>query len=70
MALLKDSGNYAGKLIPISSSPVEQSKRPNSLSWFCLSGAWEANLTMGTEWPYKPTNETYKSGQQLIRTLI
>lgn len=35
-----------------------------------LSGAWEANLTMGTEWPYKPTNETYKSGQQLIRTLI
>lgn len=35
-----------------------------------LTGAWEANLTMGTEWPYKPTNETYKSGQQLIRTLI
>ncbi len=35
-----------------------------------LAGAWEANLTMGTEWPYKPTNETYKSGQQLIRTLI
>jgi len=35
-----------------------------------LDGAWEACLTMGTEWPYKPTNETYKSGQQLIRTLI
>jgi alpha-L-fucosidase len=35
-----------------------------------LEGAWEANLTMGTEWPYKPTNETYKSGQQLIRVLI
>lgn len=35
-----------------------------------LEGAWEANLTMGTEWPYKPTNETYKSGQDLIRTLI
>ena len=35
-----------------------------------LEGAWEANLTMGTEWPYKPTNETYKSGQQLIKTLI
>lgn len=31
-----------------------------------LTGAWEANLTMGTEWPYKPTNETYKSGQSLI----
>ena len=25
---------------------------------------------MGTEWPYKATNETYKSGQSLIRTLI
>jgi len=35
-----------------------------------LAGAWEANLTMGTEWPYKPTNETYKSGQELIRILI
>ncbi len=35
-----------------------------------LEGAWEACLTMGTEWPYKPTNETYKSGQQLIRILI
>jgi len=35
-----------------------------------LEGPWEANLTMGTEWPYKPTNETYKSGQQLIRVLI
>ena len=35
-----------------------------------LTGAWEANLTMGTEWPYKPTNETYKTGQSLIRTLI
>jgi len=35
-----------------------------------LPGAWEANLTMGTEWPYKPTNEIYKSGQELIRILI
>ncbi len=35
-----------------------------------LAGAWEANLTMGTEWPYKPTNETYKSGSELIRILI
>jgi len=35
-----------------------------------LEGAWEANLTMGTQWQYKPTNETYKSGRQLIETLI
>lgn len=24
-----------------------------------LADAWEVNLTMGTEWPYKPTYETY-----------
>ena len=35
-----------------------------------LEGAWEANLTMGTQWQYKPTNETYKSGKQLIMTLV
>ena len=35
-----------------------------------LQGAWEGNLTMGTEWPWKPTNETYKSGTTLINTII
>lgn len=35
-----------------------------------LPGAWEGNLTMGTEWPWKPTNETYKSGTELIDVLI
>lgn len=35
-----------------------------------LEGPWEANLTMGTQWQYKPTNEAYKSGGQLIGTLI
>jgi len=35
-----------------------------------LPGAWEGNLTMGTQWQYKPTNERYKSGTQLIETLI
>ncbi len=35
-----------------------------------LAGAWEGNLTMGTEWPWKPTNETYKSGTELIQILI
>jgi alpha-L-fucosidase len=31
---------------------------------------WEACLTMGTQWPYKPTHETYKSGTELIGILI
>jgi alpha-L-fucosidase len=35
-----------------------------------LKGAWEGNLTMGTEWPWKPTNEVYKSGTELLNTLI
>jgi alpha-L-fucosidase len=35
-----------------------------------LPGPWEACLTMGTQWAYKPTNEEYKSGTQLIETLI
>jgi alpha-L-fucosidase len=35
-----------------------------------LKGAWEGNLTMGTEWPWKATNEDYKSGTELIDILI
>lgn len=31
---------------------------------------WEANLTMGTQWAYKPTNEDYKTGTRLIEILI
>ena len=31
---------------------------------------WEANLTMGTQWAYKPTNEIYKTGSRLIEILI
>lgn len=34
-----------------------------------LEGAWEANLTMGNEWPYKPSDD-YKSAGELISTLI
>jgi alpha-L-fucosidase len=31
---------------------------------------WEANMTMGTQWQFKPTNESYKSGGELIERLI
>jgi alpha-L-fucosidase len=33
-------------------------------------GAWEGNLTMGSQWQYRGTNEDYKSGTELIETLI
>ena len=35
-----------------------------------MQGVWEANLTMGTQWQYKPTNELYKTGTRLIEILI
>src|SRR5882724_2907559 len=33
-------------------------------------GAWEGSMTMGTEWPWKASNETYKSGTRLIEIMI
>ncbi|TWT82530.1 Alpha-L-fucosidase [Planctomycetes bacterium CA13] len=33
-------------------------------------GAWESNMTMGTQWSYKPTNDRYKSGGRIIEILI
>jgi alpha-L-fucosidase len=35
-----------------------------------LDRAWESCLTMGTQWHYKPTHETYRSGTALIESLI
>ncbi|MDR1456264.1 MAG: alpha-L-fucosidase [Tannerella sp.] len=31
---------------------------------------WESNITMGTQWQYKPTNDDFKSGTRLIEILI
>ena len=35
-----------------------------------MPGPWEACYTLGTQWQFKPTNEQYKSGTQLIEMLI
>jgi alpha-L-fucosidase len=35
-----------------------------------LDRPWEACVTMGTEWPYRPAQEKYKSGTELIEMLI
>lgn len=35
-----------------------------------MPGPWETCMTMGTQWAYKPTNENYKSGKELINKLI
>lgn len=33
-------------------------------------GPWETCMTMGTQWQYKPTNENYKDGTEIIDKLI
>lgn len=43
-----------------------EQKIPNSP----LPGPWETCMTMGTQWAYKPTNEVYKDGGDLINKLI
>ena len=35
-----------------------------------IPGPWETCFTLGNQWQYKPTNEQYKSGSQLINMLI
>jgi len=35
-----------------------------------MPGPWEACFTLGNQWQYKPTNEEYKSGTELIEMLI
>lgn len=35
-----------------------------------MPGPWEACFTLGTQWQFKPTNEAYKSGTELIEMLI
>jgi alpha-L-fucosidase len=35
-----------------------------------LDRPWESCLTMGTNWSYKPTHESYRSGTELIEILI
>ena len=35
-----------------------------------MKGPWETCMTMGTQWQYKPTHESYKSGTDVINKLI
>ncbi len=35
-----------------------------------IPGPWEACMTIGTQWQYKPANEIYKDGTELIQMLI
>ena len=35
-----------------------------------IPSPWEACITMGDQWQYRPTNETYKNGSDLIQKII
>ncbi len=35
-----------------------------------MPGPWESCFTLGTQWQFKPTNEDYKTGGELIEMLI
>ena len=35
-----------------------------------FQGPWESCYTMGTDWQYKPTNDSFKTGKQIINMLI
>ncbi len=41
-----------------------------SIPGLATNEPWEACVTMGTQWQYKPTNEHYKSAERLIEILI
>ncbi|WP_282143687.1 alpha-L-fucosidase [Cellulophaga baltica] len=48
----------------------EMSTPEQSIPSGAMPGPWETCMTMGTQWQYKPTNETYKDGSELIEKLI
>jgi alpha-L-fucosidase len=58
--------NYPDVIITRGEMETPEQKIPDSP----MHGPWETNMTMGTQWQYKPTNETYKSGTELINKLI
>ncbi|MEM1136731.1 MAG: alpha-L-fucosidase [Bacteroidota bacterium] len=43
-----------------------EQKLPNSP----IPGPWEACFTMGSQWQFKPSNEDYKSGTEIINMLV
>jgi len=48
----------------------EMSTPEQSIPGGAMPGPWETCMTMGAQWQYKPTNETYKDGSELIEKLI
>ncbi len=58
--------NYPDIVITRGEMQTPEQKIPNGP----MPGPWETCMTMGTQWQYKPTNENYKSGTDIINKLI
>ncbi|MEP3388346.1 MAG: alpha-L-fucosidase, partial [Reichenbachiella sp.] len=57
---------YPDILVTRGEMNTPEQKIPNT----AMPGPWESCMTMGTQWAYKPTNEQYKDGGDLIKKLI
>ena len=67
----KPMAQYVHKIAPdIVVTRGEMSTPEQKIPGGAQPGPWETCMTMGTQWQYKPTNETYKEGSELIKKLI
>lgn len=57
--------NFPKVIVTRGEMETPEQKIPN----MALPGPWETCMTMGTQWQYKPTNEVYKPGPDLINKL-
>ncbi|MFC1760562.1 alpha-L-fucosidase [Planctomycetota bacterium] len=58
--------NYPDVIVTRGEMQTPEQKIPGG----AMPGPWETCMTMGTQWQYKPTNEDYKDGAELIAKLI
>ncbi|MCH6259004.1 alpha-L-fucosidase [Puniceicoccaceae bacterium K14] len=66
-----DLRNYIHKIQPKCIVTRGEMKTPEQkLPDSPMPGPWESCYTLGTQWQFKPTNEDYKSGTDLIKMLI
>ncbi|AUC21061.1 alpha-L-fucosidase [Polaribacter sejongensis] len=67
----KPMAQYVHKIAPEIVVTRGEMKTPEqSIPGGAMPGPWETCMTMGTQWQYKPTNDVYKDGSELIEKLI
>jgi alpha-L-fucosidase len=67
----KPMAQYVHKIAPNTVVTRGEMRTPEqSIPGGAMPGPWETCMTMGTQWQYKPTNDVYKEGSELIEKLI